>query len=233
MRRQDIKVLDHGHVHLVDHMGDDLSILRAARVNPNRSWHDEDDARSDAWLIRQLWTHGRTRPFEAVEFQFEVKVPLFILLRWHGYRTWSINEAPAQAGLRQDFYVPDQEVVAARSTTGWQTDESDTRSALGGAHQAERITRHCDEALSLYRDLAHDGWPSDLVQSFLPMSAYTQVFIKTDLLNLFRFLASRYDDQTSYEIRIYAEAMRDLVRPLVPVAIAVWEASSCPIPGGH
>jgi thymidylate synthase (FAD) len=91
-----IEVLDHGFVRLVDYMGSDLSIVRAARVSYDAAWRAGEDAGSDARLIHYLWKHRHTTPFEAVEFQFEVKAPIFVLRQWHRHRVWSFNELSAR-----------------------------------------------------------------------------------------------------------------------------------------
>ena len=69
---QKIDVLDHGFVRLVESMGSDLSIVRAARVSHDAAWRAGEDEGGDARLIRYLWKNRHTTPFESVEFQFEV-----------------------------------------------------------------------------------------------------------------------------------------------------------------
>src|SRR5262249_40937875 len=87
-----INVLDHGCVRLVDCMGDDLSVVRAARVSFDAAWRAGEDAGSDKRLINYLWKHAHTSPFEAVSLTFEVKAPIFVFRQWHRHRTWSYNE---------------------------------------------------------------------------------------------------------------------------------------------
>jgi thymidylate synthase (FAD) len=102
-----IDLLDHGFVRLVDWMGDDLSVVRAARVSYDAAWRTGKDQGSDRRLIGYLWKHRHTSPFEAVTFTFEVKAPIFVLRQWHRHRTWSFNELSARyRGLPEEFYVP-------------------------------------------------------------------------------------------------------------------------------
>jgi thymidylate synthase (FAD) len=86
-----INVLDHGFVRLVDHMGSDLSIVRAARVSYDAAWRAGENEGSDKKLIDYLWKNRHTTPFEAVEFQFEVMAPIFVLRQWHRHRTWCLT----------------------------------------------------------------------------------------------------------------------------------------------
>ena len=84
------RVLDHGLVRLVDHMGSDLSVVRAARVSYDAAWRAGEDEGKDAKLIGYLMKNRHTSPFEAVSFTFEVKAPIFVLRQWHRHRTWCL-----------------------------------------------------------------------------------------------------------------------------------------------
>ena len=111
-----IEVLDHGFVRLVDHMGSDLSIARAARVSYAAAWRAGEDKGSDAKLIGYLLEHAHTSPFEHVVFTFEVKAPIFVLRQWHRHRTQSFSEASARyVELPEEFYVAPPEEIGKQS----------------------------------------------------------------------------------------------------------------------
>lgn len=219
-----VQVLDHGFVRLVDHMGDDLSISRAARVSYDAAWRVGDDAGSDARLIRYLWRHAHTTPFEAVVFQFEVKAPIFVFRQWHRHRTWSFNELSARyRELSEEFYIPAPELIGVQSQDNKQgrtlvDDQHGVR-----AHVANEMRRAMTGSFATYRYLLSQDVPRELARSVLPVATYSHMFAKVDLHNLLRFLTLRCDAHAQYEIRVYAQAMRDLIRPIVPVAIAAWE----------
>lgn len=100
-----VPVLDHGFVRLVDWMGDDCSVVRAARVSYDAAWRAGEDEKGDERLIRYLWKHKHTTPFEAVTFTFEVKAPIFVFRQWHRHRTWSYNELSARyRELPEEYY---------------------------------------------------------------------------------------------------------------------------------
>ena len=102
-----MKVLDHGYVRLVDHMGSDLSVVRAARVSYDADWRTGEDEGKDAKLIHYLMKNHHTSPFESVTFTFEVKAPIFVFRQWHRHRTWAFNEVSARySKLPEEFYVP-------------------------------------------------------------------------------------------------------------------------------
>jgi thymidylate synthase (FAD) len=220
-----IDVLDHGHVRLVDHMGDDVSIVRAARVSYDAAWRAGEDAGSDARLIRYLWKHQHTTPFEAVEFQFEVKAPIFVLRQWHRHRTWSYNELSARyRELPEDFYVPAPDQIGAQSTSTKQARVAAEPDTIA----ADLIRSACENAFNTYRVLLARGVPREIARSVLPVSTYSAMFAKTNLRNLFHFLTLRCDVHAQYEIRVYADAMLSLIRPLVPVATGAWEGHTSP-----
>jgi len=77
------QVLDHGLVRLVDHMGNDLSIVRAARVSYDADWRTGEDEGKDEKLIAYLMKNHHTIPFEAVTFKLQLKTPLFVCRHLH------------------------------------------------------------------------------------------------------------------------------------------------------
>lgn len=86
-----IKLLDHGFVRLVEHMGSDLSIVRNARVSYDSEWLAGVDQGSDTRLINYLYKNGHNTPFECVVFTFDVKAPIFVFRQWHRHRTQCLS----------------------------------------------------------------------------------------------------------------------------------------------
>lgn len=223
-----VDVLDHGFVRLVDHMGSDLSVVRAARVSYDAAWRAGQNEGSDHRLIQYLWTHHHTTPFEAVSFTFEVKAPIFVYRQWHRHRTWSYNELSARyRELPEEYYIPAPEMIGAQSKSSKQA--RDVSCALSEEELSDRrfqsrlVREHCERAFHLYRDLLAQGWPRELARSVLPVNTYSHMFASVDLRNLLHFLTLRCDAHAQYEIRVYAEAMRDLIRQIVPACVAAWE----------
>lgn len=216
-----IDVLDHGFVRLVDHMGSDLAIVRNARVSYDAEWRTGEDEGKDAKLINYLLKNRHTSPFEAVTFTFDVKAPIFVFRQWHRHRTWSFNEVSARyAELPEEFYVPELDQITTQSTSNKQMRTTERHP------EAERvfdcIHEHCAEAFRLYRLMLSNGVPRELARGVLPMNTYSHMFASVDLHNLFHFLRLRLHEHAQYEIRVYAEAMLQLVEPIVPVAVAAF-----------
>jgi thymidylate synthase (FAD) len=222
-----MNVLDHGFVRLVDSMGDDLSVVRAARVSYDAAWRAGEDQGSDKRLINYLWKNHHTSPFEAVTLTFEVKAPIFVFRQWHRHRTWSYNELSARyRELPEEFYLPTPEIIGVQSADNKQMriiGDMDAEDRMLRESQITAVRLACEEAFALYRELLEKGWPRELARSVLPVNTYSHMFATVDLLNLLKFLTLRCHEHAQHEIRVYAEAMRELARLVAPVSIAAWQ----------
>jgi thymidylate synthase (FAD) len=219
-----IKVLDHGLVRLVDFMGSDLSVVRAARVSYDAAWRAGEDENKDIKLIHYLWRNKHTTPFESVSMTFEIKAPIFVFRQWHRHRTQSYNELSARyKELPEEFYVPIPENI------GWQAKDNKQARVLDSFQRTEdeiiRLEQAiqayksvCEAAFDRYKVLLNSGWPRELARMVLPLSTYSHMFTTMNLRNLFHFLELRLHSHAQYEIRVYAEAMLKLIAPKVPVS---------------
>lgn len=221
-RGEEVKVLDHGLVRLVDYMGSDLAIARSARVSYAAEWRAGEDEGKDAKLINYLLKNRHTTPFECVTFTFEVKAPIFVVRQWHRHRMWSYNEISARyAELPEEFYVPELDQITTQSTSNKQMRTETTHPEAGWMRA--NIRKTSEDAFAVYRELIEKGCPRELARSVLPVGTYTHMFATVNLHNLFHFLRLRMHSHAQYEIRVYAEAMLKLIKPIVPVAVAAFK----------
>jgi thymidylate synthase (FAD) len=219
-----VPVLDHGFVRVVDYMGDDAAIVQAARVSYGQG---TKHARDDNGLIRYLMRHWHSTPFEMCEVKFHVKLPVFVARQWIRHRTANVNEYSARYSiLDREFYIPAPDALAAQSAVNNQG----RGAPLEGA-EAQRVLEtlksdagrcydHYEEMLS--QD-GQQGLARELARMNLPMNIYTQWYWKVDLHNLMHFLRLRADAHAQYEIRVYAEAVCELVKAWVPATWAAFE----------
>ena len=213
-----INVLDHGFVRLVDSMGSDLSVARAARVSFDAAWRA---TKGDDKLIYYLWEHKHTTPFEAVTFTFEVYAPIFVLRQWHRHRTWSYNELSARyKEVPEKFYIPDPDKVGTQSEINKQGRVGTKYGAITKRKaEVNLLEVECNRAFATYSKLLKVGWPRELARSILPINTYSKMFATVNLLNLLKFLDLRRDHHAQYEIRAYAEALEALANKVVPVCM--------------
>ncbi len=219
-----IPVLDHGFVRVVDYMGDDAAICQAARVSYGKG---TKSVQNDAGLIRYLMRHWHSTPFEMCEIKLHVKLPVFVARQWIRHRTANVNEYSARYSiLDREFYIPAPEHVAAQSVVNNQG----RGEALQGEEAARVLeilkadsARAYDSYEAMISQENQQGLARELARMNLPANIYTQWYWKVDLHNLLHFLRLRADAHAQYEIRVYAEAICDVVADWVPAAYKAFE----------
>jgi thymidylate synthase (FAD) len=222
-----IQVLDHGFVRVVDYMGDDSAIVQAARVSYGKG---TKQVNLDAGLINYLLRHRHTTPFEMCEIKFHLKMPIFVARQWIRHRTANVNEYSARYSVMDnEFYIPSPEQLAAQSTKNHQgrgeealTQEEAQRVIDILKGDSEQCYKHYEELMNRNSEgeiINHDrkGIARELARMNLPINIYTQWYWKIDLHNLMHFLALRADSHAQYEIRVFAQAMLDIVKKWVPI----------------
>lgn len=227
-----IPVLDHGFVRVVDYMGNDSSIVQAARVSYGAG---TKKVSQDKGLIFYLLRHRHTTPFEMCEIKFHIKLPIFIARQWIRHRTANVNEYSARYSiLGKDYYLPEKDQVAAQSTSNMQGRES----VLNDEESAKVLRLLQEDAERCYEnyeymlneniageklDESRSKLARELARMNLTLNYYTEWYWKIDLHNLLHFLKLRADSHAQYEIRIYAQTMLDLVKKWVPLTYAAFE----------
>ena len=223
---QAIPILDHGFIRVVDYMGDDTSVVQAARVSYGKG---TKKVSTDEGLIRYLMRHWHSTPFEMCEIKYHVKLPIFIARQWIRHRTANVNEYSARYSiLDKEFYIPTSDHLAAQSSNNRQG-----RGQVLNGEQAKKVLdllkKDAEQTYDNYETMLNErydgsvidekqvGLARELARMNLTLNTYTQWYWKTDLLNLMNFLRLRADHHAQYEIRAYADAMLDTVKRWVPI----------------
>ncbi|ATI42584.1 thymidylate synthase (FAD) [Pacificitalea manganoxidans] len=218
------EVLDHGFVRVVDYMGDDAAICQAARVSYGRG---TKSVSNDEGLIRYLMRHWHSTPFEMCEVKLHVKLPVFVARQWIRHRTANVNEYSGRYSiLDREFYIPAPEQLAAQSVVNNQG-RGDALQGEEAARVLEILKADSNRAYDHYEQMigtdGQDGLARELARMNLPANIYTQWYWKVDLHNLFHFLRLRADSHAQYEIRVYADAICNIVKDWVPAAYGAFE----------
>ena len=207
-----VKVLGgQGWIGLVDQMGTETSIVNAARVSFGKLKNEMDSR--DAALVRYLIANHHTSPLEHVVFTFLVHCPLFVRSQWHRHRTWSYNEISRRYTQEDlEFYVPEE-----------------LREQAENDRQASQVAQHIDQAacrqlideqnraaLAAYEKLLAAGVCREQARGVLPQNMMTTFWGTVDLGNLIKFLELRDSEHAQYEIRVYAQAIKKLLCPILP-----------------
>ncbi len=221
-----IPVLDHGFIRVIDYMGDDTSIVQAARVSYGKG---TKKVSTDSGLIKYLMRHWHSTPFEMCEIKYHIKLPIFIARQWIRHRTANVNEYSARYSiLDKEFYLPNQENLAAQSKNNRQG-----RGEILTGDQAQEVLNllknDAERTYDNYETMLNErydgsvidekksGLARELARMNLTLNTYTQWYWKTDLLNLMNFLRLRADSHAQYEIRAYADVMLDTLKKWVPI----------------
>lgn len=217
------KCLDKGYLRLVDWLGSDLSVCRAARVSHNAEWRAGEDSGKDEKLINYLLKNKHTSPFEHVSFTFEVKCPIFVARQWQKHRTAKINEVSGRyTELAEDFYVPNTADIGLADVKNKQA-----RNILDYNPNAANIKNTIDTISrnlgKIYKELLQQGCPREVARMVLPLNTYTKFFFTIDLHNLFHFIKLRSANNAQYEIRVYSDAMLNMITPIVPVCVKAFK----------
>ncbi len=213
------RVLDHGFVALVDYMGSDEDVERAARVSYGYGTRKRSATRG---LVRYLRRHRHTTPSEMVELKFHCAMPMFIARQWIRHRTASVNEYSGRYSLMPLlFYRPEQEQFGLQSRSNRQGRESVANRKVW-AEAVSRWDALRSEAAAHYEWLVEEEVARELARIDLPLSTYTQWYWKVDLHNLLHFLSLRADPHAQWEIRAYAEVIAGMVKRVAPLSYEAW-----------
>lgn len=212
-------VLDGGFVRLVDVMGDDKSIVQAARVSYGEGTKHVSEDRA---LIRYLLSHGHTSPFEMCEIKLHVRVPMDCWRQWIRHRTANVNEYSTRYSVAIDSMMRTQ-------SDRWRIQSNDNKQGSAeylsddlGEILTEKEREFHIKARNIYDQRISLGIAREQARKDLPLSTYTEAYWKIDLHNLMHFLELRMEEHAQAEIREYAKVIGEkIVAKWVPIT---WEA---------
>ena len=210
-------------VELIDHMGNDQSVVRAARVSSGSS---SDEAEKDAGLINYLMRDRHGSPFEHAVFTFRIEAPIFVWREFMRHRMASYNEESGRyKQLEPVFYVPaeDRKLVQV-GKPGAYTFEPGTRGqALTATNGIEEVAF---DAYRTYQRMLEEGVAREVARMVLPVSIYSSAYVTMNARSLMNFLSLRSEKQGTYpsfpqaEIAYVAEGMEAHFEHLMPITHA-------------
>ena len=233
-----IKVLDKGHVELMDHMGTDLTVCNAARVSFNKEseWgldfdaierlkscpYNKNDVRllkeKDEKLIRYLAKHNHWTPFAHPQITLRVKAPVSIRTQFFKHKQGFVeNEISRRyVSYEPEFYSP---TWRGKPTDGAKQGSEDFITEETRTNLYDAIYRESYEtALHVYNTLIEKGIAPEQERFVLPQGMYTEWYWTGSLAAFARFYKQRKDDHAQWEIREYANAVGKIIEPYFPVS---------------
>ena len=207
-----VKVLGgQGWIGLIDHLGTESTIVNAARVSFGKLKTEMDER--DVKLLEYLIANKHTSPLEHMVFTFSIHCPLFIRGQWHRHRTWSYNEISRRyTEVDMEFYTPAE--LRRQAESDRQASVADP--AFEGGELKQAIAAHNQASFDLYEKLLASGVCREQARGVLPQNMMVTFWGTVDLSNLLHFLELRDSEHAQYEIREYASAIKQLIKPIVP-----------------
>lgn len=238
-----VKVLDHGYLELVEVWGSDERIVEAARMSTGKGflgwgpYHADDcpshsgakydfscgciDKPGDEKLLRYLWTNKHQTPFEMAGLTVEVMAPIMVFREWHRHRVpFGYNEMSARYTPLPDVnYIPTVERLLINSKTNKQAGTvkgADELTEENAEHFRESLGRMYENQESLYQWALRSGVPKELARVHLPVGRYSRMRATANVRGWLGFLTLRMAPSAQYEIRMYANAVGDLIAEKFP-----------------
>ena len=222
-----VLVLDNGFVQLVDYMGNDLTVVNAARVSFHKESDWDDDANwkgmqlkilseKDKKLVGYLAKHKHWTPFAHPQITLRIKAPIFIRTQLFKHKVgFTENEVSRR-------YVSDPPSVYFPRWRGKPTNgaKQGSEDFMPLDEDYNTVNRHYEftvrEALLTYDELLKRGVAPEQARSVLPQGTYTEWWWTGSLSAFARVYTQRSDPHAQWECQEYAKAISTIIQPLFP-----------------
>lgn len=206
-------------IEYVSHMGDDLTVVNAARVSMGKN-KDALEGK-DEKLIRYLVKHGHWSPFRHAVLSVRVECPVFIERQWfkHQIGCAANSISGRYVEYEEHYWTPETFRKAAPNVKQGSSDEV----FEGWQHEAARYVyeKACQNAFQCYYQLLGLGVCKEQARAVLPLATFTQFIFTASLQAWWNFYRQRSDPHAQAEIRVYADALDQLIVQYFPVS---WNA---------
>jgi len=196
----------------------DYAIVQAARVSLDQGIKSTEQ---DSKLIDFLLRNKHTSPFEMVKLKFHVKCPIFIQRQWIRHRTASVNEISGRYSvLKPEFYIPEKIHVQGKFNKQTSGEEITDPEVIGIFN---KYIETANQQYIMYNELLKMGVSKETARIGLPLNMYTEFYWCIDLHNLLNFIRLRSSLNAQPEIKLYSDAIKELIRDICPHTIESFE----------
>lgn len=220
-----INVLDKGYVILHQVMGDDLTVVNAARVSYNKKKEKMDE--KDKRLIKFLAKHDHTSPFRHATLQFEVYAPLMVARQWWKYVVGSdhVMDAWNESSRR---YITEYPVFYIPKHNEWRSKPENSKQGSGtpvdqgtGSFLTTELIKLIEKGERLYNTAINEfNVAPEQARLFLPAyGMYVRWYWTASLQSVAHFLNQRLAEDAQKEIREYAKAVKKLAEKKFPLSL--------------
>jgi thymidylate synthase (FAD) len=178
------------------------------------------DTPGDEKLLKYLWDHAHSTPFEFAGLIVEIKAPIMVFREHHRHRTQSYSERSARyTPLPDENYIPsvDRVLMANQATTNKQAQGSGKTITEIQAHNwLVELQDAYIHAQQVYERGLALGVPKELARLPVPVGRYSVMRASANVRNWCGFLKLRCDTTAQWEIRQFANAIASLVKQRFP-----------------
>lgn len=206
-------------IELIDHMGNDLTIVNSARVSFNK--HKEDFDNSDKRLIKYLIKHNHWTPFSHPMVTFRIKMPIFIARQWFKHMVGITRNEVSRRYVSDDpgYFLPGEFRKIAKDKKQGSSDKVSEQSPQL-REECKKLFKQCDRT---YKMILACGIAPEQARIVLPQATLTEFYETGSLAAYMRLLSLRLDENAQKEIREYATQIAIKLKELFPVTFKVWE----------
>lgn len=215
---ESIKVLDDGHVRLIDHMGSDSDVANAARVSYAKG---TKTLRKDVELLRYLMRHGHYSPFAMCQVKIGMRLPIFVANQLTRHDRFHFNFMSARySEMPKEKWEPHE----FREQGGGDNKQAGTGvvDAEGASYYDDKIKTAYGYAEFTYNELMLHGLCREQARTVLPMGQYTECFTTATLGDWMSFLRKRMDAHAQAEMQEYANAIFKILNKIYPESMAAF-----------
>ena len=231
-------------VDYVDHMGDDLSVVNAARVSFDKmsslEWNNEDGCLyeylgdRDVKLIGYLAKHNHWSPFAHTSVQLRVKAPIFVARQLVKHQVGGVwNEVSRRyVDSEPEFWFPEvwrgRPEGSMKQGSSGEVDFENTKlkaMAFQEDYSISKVEMFPQDSVQLmvdrYDHLLKDGVAPEQARMILPQNMMTEWIWTGSLMFFTRVCRERLAPGAQQETREVAEQIAEVVAPLFPMS---WSA---------
>lgn len=226
-------------VELIDSMGNDRSVVRAARVSTGKDWTagSVDDPHINhadhAGLIKFLMVNRHGTPFEHNSMTFRIEAPIFVWREFMRHRIgFSYNEQSGRyMEMIPSFYAPapDRNLVQIGKPGAYDFVPGESAMIY---MVAEQIGVANTASWNAYQNMLAAGIAKEVARLPLPLNIYSSAYVTCNARSLMSFLSLRtkcsnakFPSFPQREIEMVAEQMEQLWGDLMPITWNAFEAA--------
>lgn len=202
----------------IDHMGNDLSVVNAARVSFANSGDGARTVEQNEKLIKYLSKHGHWTPFAhtSITLRMTAPVPIRTQCFKHKQGFAENEESRRYISNKPEFYTPVfRGAVTNKKQGSGEELTSEQQDSLGDVY-----VEYMESAIAIYEALLEKGMCEEQARFVLPQGCMVNWYWTGSLSAFARFYKQRTDSHAQVEIQELAKMVGKIIAPIYPISWA-------------